>query len=189
MKDLHLSTEQLEERLESVLTSPRDEGEVVTIVLRPGVDERACPGSARFSPEGGIEGDRWAITPGPLPGGKPNPDAQVSLMNSRVLRLLAGSEERIALAGDNLVVDLDLSAENLLAGQLLEVGEVRLRITAEPHTGCDKFAERFGLDAVRWVNASRHKALHLRGRYARIVQGGVVRRGDVVLKVVEATTA
>jgi MOSC domain-containing protein YiiM len=55
-------------------------------------------------------------------------------------------------------------------------------VTAAPHRGCKKFAARFGLDALRWVNSSEGYALNLRGINARVVSSGTVRPGDVVRK-------
>jgi MOSC domain-containing protein YiiM len=103
-------------------------------------------------------------------------------MNARLLRLIARDEERIPLAGDNLIVDLDISETNIQAGQKLMVGEALLEVTDLAHTGCDKFAERYGLDAVRYINAAERKSLHLRGVYARVLKAGTVRVGDIVQK-------
>jgi len=173
----YLSTTEIEARLEDVLASPRDGGRLEAIVARPGTDLRELRAAARLSPEGGMEGDRW------LAAGE-SPEQQVSLMNARLLRYLAGDdEERMALAGDNLVVDLDLGAENLPAGQRLRIGDAILEMTDAPHTGCNKFVARFGRDAARFVNAAERRSLHLRGRYARIVRAGTVRVGDSVAKV------
>ncbi len=108
---------------------------------------------------------------------------QVSLMNARILKMIAGDDERMALAGDNLIVDLDLSGDNIRVGQKLAVGEALLQVTDVPHTGCGKFAERFGPDAVRFINAAARRSLHLRGIYAQILQPGTVRVGEVVRKV------
>jgi MOSC domain-containing protein YiiM len=58
-----------------------------------------------------------------------------------------------------------------------------LEITAEPHTGCGKFADRFGAEAAAFVNATRHRDLHLRGVNARVVQRGTIRTGDRVTKI------
>jgi MOSC domain-containing protein YiiM len=104
-------------------------------------------------------------------------------MNARILQLIARADDRMALAGDNLIVDLDLSEGNLPVGQKLAVGDVTLQITDVPHTGCDKFAERFGTDAVRYVNASATKPLHLRGVYAQVLKAGTLRVGQVIRKV------
>jgi MOSC domain-containing protein YiiM len=174
----YLTVKALEAALVEMAASPQDKGRVEMIVIRPDVDERLIKETVRLSPEGGAEGDRWAVTEGA------DPDAQVSLMNARLLRLLAGDKARMPLAGDNLVVDLDLSAENLPAGQRLRVGGALLEITDLPHTGCGKFAERFGPEAVRFINAAARRDLHLRGCYARVVEAGTVRVGDPVRKTV-----
>ena len=49
-----------------------------------------------------------------------------------------------------------------------------------PHTGCNKFVSRFGLDAMKFVNSPVGRALNLRGINARVVQAGTIRVGDVV---------
>jgi hypothetical protein len=46
-----------------------------------------------------------------------------------------------------------------------------------------KFVEPFGLDAMKFVNSPMGKRLRLRGVNAKVVQGGVIRAGDVVRKV------
>ena len=76
-----------------------------------------------------------------------------------------------------------LSETNIRAGQKLMIGEVLLEVTDLAHTGCGKFAERFGPDAARHINATERKSLHLRGLYARGLKAGTVRVGDVVQKV------
>lgn len=177
----HLNIEQIELGISDVLASPQDHGRLEAIVIRPGHNQREYREAGYLSPTGGLEGDRWATSNGE--DGKPNPDAQISLMNSRLLKMIAGEEERMALAGDNLIVDLDLSETNLPAGQRITVGEVLLEVTDLPHTGCGKFAERFGPDALRYINAAKRRPLHLRGIYARVLEAGTVRVGDVVKKV------
>jgi MOSC domain-containing protein YiiM len=87
------------------------------------------------------------------------------------------------LAGDNLIVDLDLSEANIPIGQRLQVGQAVLEVTDLPHTGCSKFVERFGPDAVRYINAAERRALRLRGLYARVLKAGTVQIGDTVQKV------
>lgn len=179
----YLTTEQLEAELVHVLASPRDQGKLEAIVVRPVEDGRQVCSHAYLSAEGGVKGDRWVTSSSRrLPDGRPDPQVQVSLMNARLLRMLAGSEERISLAGDNLVVDLDLSEANMPVGQRLSAGEAVLEITDVPHTGCQKFAQRFGPDAVRFVNAVDRHSLHLRERYARILKAGTLRVGDTLRK-------
>jgi MOSC domain-containing protein YiiM len=173
----YLTLEGLEGALVETAASPRDGGRVEMLVVRPAADERLVKDAVRLTPESGVEGDRWAVTEGAEPG------AQVSLMNARLLRLLAGDEARMPLAGDNLVVDLELGAQNLPVGQRLQAGGAVLEITKVPHTGCGKFAERFGPQAVRFINAAERRDLRLRGCYARVVTAGTVRVGDLVQKI------
>ena len=97
--------------------------------------------------------------------------------------LLAQRPERWSLAGDQLFVDLDLSPENLPPGTRLAMGSAAIEVTKQPHTGCAKFVERFGLDAVKFVNSDEGKQLHLRGINARVALPGVIRVGDIVSKV------
>ena len=82
------------------------------------------------------------------------------------------------LAGDQLFVDLDLSLGNLPPGTLLTVGQAVLRVSEAPHTGCAKFLERFGVEALRFVSSREGRQLRLRGMNARVVVPGVVRVGD-----------
>lgn len=147
-------------------------GTIHTLVRRLGGGVHDTPDAITLSPVTGIVGDRWASA-----GAKRHPEAQVTLMERRVVDLLTGHPSRWHVPGDNLVVDLDLSFAALPVGARLACGEVVLEITAKPHAGCDKFRARLGDDALRWVNAREHRALRLRGVNARILVGGTLRRG------------
>ena len=115
-------------------------------------------------------------------GRVPNPATQLTLMSTRAAELVAGARDRWGLAGDQLFVDLDISIENLPPGTRLAVGSAAIQISPEPHTGCKKFVSRFGLDAMKFVNAPEGRALRLRGVNARVVEPGVVRPGDEIRK-------
>ena len=104
-------------------------------------------------------------------------------MNSRVLALLAQSEDRWPLAGDQLIIDLDMSKDNLPPGTQIAVGSAVIEISEEPHTGCAKFAERFGDDALRFVSTKTAFQQRLRGVNTRVVESGAIRVGDLVAKV------
>jgi MOSC domain-containing protein YiiM len=102
-------------------------------------------------------------------------------MNARVAELVAGGADRMPLAGDQLYVDFDISVDNLPAGSLLAVGEAVLEVSDVPHLGCAKFVERFGADAMRFVNSRVGRQLRLRGMNTRVLQPGIVRPGDVAV--------
>src|SRR5439155_3630812 len=110
--------------------------------------------------------------------GSAHPEMQLTIMSARAVALIARTRERWPLAGDQLYVDLDLSADNLPPGTLLRVGAATIEITEKPHTGCGKFVRRFGVDAMRFVNTHVGRELNLRGIYARVVSPGTVRIGD-----------
>jgi MOSC domain-containing protein YiiM len=180
---IHLSLEELEAGLDHIRQSPRDEGVLKMIVRRPDTDAREVLREGELNMEIGLVGDTWkARGSKKMPDGSANPAAQVTLMNARAVDLLAQSEERWSLAGDQLYVDLDLSDENLPAGTRLTLGTAMLEVTPEPHTGCKKFAERYGTDATKFVNSAEGKRLHLRGINACVIQPGKIQVGDIATK-------
>ena len=176
-QDLYLTTAELEAGLDYIRQSPKDEGTLTCIIVRPEVDQRAALQECELSAEQGIHGDMW------LRKGRPDVNAQVMLINTRAIALVARTPDRWALAGDQLVVDLDLSEDNLQAGQQLAVGSAILEVTGKPHRGCAKFAQRFGKEALAFVNSAEGWQLHMRGICARVVQDGTAKVGDRVVKV------
>ncbi len=176
MSDMHLSAEELNAGVESILASPSDNGELKLIVRRPAVDKREIPQQARLDIEVGLVGDSWSTR------AKVVPDMQLNIMNSRVVDRVAGSEERWPLAGDQLFVDMDLSGANLPPGTQLSLGDAVVEVTEPPHTGCKKFAARYGVDAMVFVNSGRGKTHNFRGICARVVKSGDINVGDVARK-------
>jgi MOSC domain-containing protein YiiM len=173
-----ITTTEFEAALPELLTSPQTEGVLEMIVVRPKKNERQVVQEIYLACETGIEGDRWLHSET-----SPKPEAQISLMNSRVLKFIAVESDRMTLAGDNLVVDFDLSENNLLPGQLLAIGEALLEVTSEPHRGCSKFNARFGQDALKFINHPLRNTLHLRGIYACVIKSGTVRVADKIRKI------
>lgn len=183
-----LAPEQLDEFepgrwLAEVLRSPADRGRLELIVRRPAVDEREVLASGELDVAVGLVGDNWlARGSRGTPDGRADADAQLNIMNVRCARLVAGSDERVPLAGDQLFVDFDLSPANLPAGTRLRIGSAVIEVTDKPHTGCAKFTRRFGLAIHRWINGHVGKQHRLRGICAKVVVPGTVTTGDEIVK-------
>lgn len=169
----HLPFEVLAERLRGLPAPPRDRGTVVLVVARPEVEARRTPERCRLTVEAGVEGDRWSQKPGV------STENQLTVMRADVARVIANGQP-LSLFGDNLQVELDLSTGNLPAGARLRVGTAICEVTPKPHTGCGKFAARFGQDARDVTNAPEFADDHLRGIHFRVIEPGEVGPGDEI---------
>jgi hypothetical protein len=174
----HRTTTELEQGLDEIRRSPKDEGRLELIVRRPIKGTREVLAEGELNVAEGLAGDCWKDH-------SPHSEMQINIINSRAIGVIAPSRAEWPLAGDQLFVDLDLSESNLPPGTQLEIGSAIIEVTAEPHTGCGKFAARFGIDAVKFVNSPRGRSLNLRGINARVVKPGVVRNGDRVTKIAD----
>jgi hypothetical protein len=179
----HLTMTELEAGLENIRQAPKDGGRLELIVRRPSVGAREILDVAELDTAVGLTGDTWVVRGSTRTSdGLRHPDMQLNIMNARAVSLVAQVRERWALAGDQLYVDLDMSEENLPAWTKLSLGTAIIEVTDQPHTGCAKFVERFGVEAMKFVNSSVGRALRLRGLNARVVKPGTARVGDVATK-------
>ena len=179
----HLTMAELEAGLDDIRQSPKDEGALRLIVRRPQVGQREVLDEGALDLDEGLVGDTWrARAVARSADGVPYLLTQLNIMNARVIALVAGPKERWPLAGDQLFIDIDLSDDNMPAGTRLSLGSAVIEVTEEPHTGCQKFLTRFGVDAVKFVNSHLGRRLHLRGVNARVVRSGVIRVGDAAKK-------
>jgi hypothetical protein len=175
----HLTMTELEAGLADIRKSPKGEGPLELIVRRPEAGAREVLAEAELHLTDGLVGDNWKVRPSSrTQDGSPHPDMQLNIMNARVIALVAGEKDRWQLAGDQLYIDMDLSAENLPPGTKLSLGSAVIEVTPQPHTGCQKFVSRFGPDAIKFVNSAVGRDLHLRGINAKVVQSGCIRVGD-----------
>ena len=162
----HLSSEDAS-HLEPSLLSQKP-GTLSGIVVRQVDGSRGQPTEAYVTIEDGILGDRWAT-------GKRNRSNQISAMNTVAAHTIANGQS-VALSGDNLFLNLDLSENALPVGSLLEIGTAQLEVSAEPHTPCLKFKARFGEPVFR--RAAQN--LRIRGVLLTVVHSGKLRVGDPI---------
>lgn len=174
------TTTELEARLEDILAAPTDGGPIELIVRRPGEDEREIVDTGELTTESGLVGDDWLHRVDE--NGEPHRAAQLTLMNSRVTDAVAVTRDRWPLAGDQVYVDMDISQENLPPGSRIRVGRAVVEISEVPHTGCAKFAGRFGKDALRFANVGIGREHRFRGVNAFVVESGTFRVGDKITK-------
>jgi hypothetical protein len=180
----HLTRTELDAGLDHIRDAPKDAGVLELIVRRPSVDAREVLDVGELDTATGLKGDTWVVRGSSrTQDGRRHPDMQLNVMSARAAALIAQARERWSLAGDQLYIDLDLSEENLPPWTKLAIGTAIIEVTDQPHTGCAKFVERFGVDAMKFVNSPAGRTLRLRGLNARVVQSGVIRSGDVVRKI------
>jgi hypothetical protein len=180
---VHPTQSELEAGLDHVRAAPKDRGVLAMIVRRPEVGARDVLDEAELNLVEGLAGDTWRHRSSKrTDDGSPHADMQLNIIGARAVDLMAGDRSRWPLAGDQLVIDLDLSGANLPAGTRLAIGTAVIEVTAQPHTGCGKFVERYGVAAQKLVNSPVGRELNLRGINAKVVQPGTIRVGDSVSK-------
>lgn len=179
--DKHLTTDEINGSIAEVLASPKDNGVLELIVRRPAINKREMVEIGVLDIESGLIGDNW-LTRGSsrTDNGLGHPEMQLNLMNYRFALLIAGSRDRVRLAGDQLFVDLDLSEENVPPGTRLAIGDAVIEVTTIPHLGCKKFVERFGIDAMKYANSDFGRKHHLRGINAKVIVSGPIKQSDAI---------
>ena len=179
----NMTLDDLEAGLDNIRQSPKAEGVLHMIVRRPQTEDRELLQEGQLDLAEGLVGDNWGARPSARSSdGLAHPDMQLTLMNSRVIDLIAQDKERWRLAGDQLFVDMDLSVDNIPPGTRISLGSAVIEATDQPHTGCKKFVARFGVDALKFLNTASGKELQLRGINAKVVEPGVIRVGDIARK-------
>lgn len=113
----HLTIAEIEDELPEILRSPKDNGRLEGIVVRPGRGERQEPTSCDVSLEGGVQGDHWAKgCRTSTKDGHPHPDVQICIMNSRCIAVLPRSASIGRRLATIFFIDMDLSPDNLPPG-------------------------------------------------------------------------
>jgi MOSC domain-containing protein YiiM len=170
----HLSLAELDAGLRALPAAPKDRGALALILRRQHDGTRETPARVVLDRELGVPGDRWSRLPAPR-----DLDTQLAVMNRDVATLIAAGQPLVTF-GDNLYVDLDLSAANLPNGTRLRVGGTLVETTPFPHNGCSKFNARFGNDALRLVQRKETRHDNYRGVYWRVIEPGEIAAGDAI---------
>ena len=179
----HKNMETLQQGLDHIRQSPSDSGTLKLIVARPAEDQRLEMEEGTLDVAGGLIGDNWESRgSSKTVDGSALPEAQITLMNTRVLEIICDQESDWKLAGDQLYGDMDLSKDNLPPGTKIFIGETELEVTPEPHTGCEKFSARYGLDALKFISNKEGRSRQMRGIYLKVLKGGTIRKGDQIIK-------
>ncbi len=166
----HLSWAELSGAWRGMTYEPEEAGELVLICRRLADGRRETPDEVMLSSEEGVPGDGWARRP------PRDPQAQLAVIHYAVARLLANGQP-VTHSGDNLYVRLNISAENLPTGSRLQLGDAQVTVSPKPHNGCAKFHDRFGADALRFVQAAATRDQNLRGIYWVVSKPGRVWAG------------
>jgi hypothetical protein len=180
----HKTRDELQEKIPLILSAAKHQGKIELIVVRPDTNQRQIKQEAELDLHLGMIGDNWKDRGNrKCFNGAANPDMQITVMSSRVLDAIAATKNDWPLVGDQLIVDMDLSKENLPPCTQLQIGSAVIEVTAEPHLGCKKFQDRFGKAALEFVNSDFGKLHRFRGLNARIKIAGVVKQGDMIVKI------
>ena len=169
----HPGLAQLDAGMLALPAAPAENGRLEMIVRRRADGVRETPARIRLTPEEGVPGDGWSRRP------PRDPEAQLAVMRRDVAALIANGQP-LTVFGDNLFVDLDISAANMPLGTHLRVGAALLEVTPKPHNGCAKFAGRFGKDALRFVGAPLTRSENRRGIYWKVIEAGEAGVGDSI---------
>jgi MOSC domain len=166
----HLAFAELDARFSRLPRAPTDFGRLLLVVRRLATGVRDTPQHARLTSEDGLPGDSWSVE-------EPrDPECQLTVMRHDVAMLIANGQP-VTLFGDNLLVDMDLSHDNLPPRTRIRVGDAIVEVTAKPHHGCKKFRARFGLDALRFTAGTAGRRHNVRGVHWRVIEPGDVSVG------------
>lgn len=176
----HVTIGECAAALSQVMAAPKDGGLITGLCLRPAPNQRSFPDRVRLTRAEGIPGERWLTMPWlRLPDGRPDPQIQVSILQTRILDLVWRDRESVVHPGDPIIADMDLSEENLPAGTLLRAGTAVLKVSREPNLGCVKWKVRYGAPSLDWIRA--HPELRLRGVLCSVEEDGEVGLGDRIM--------
>jgi hypothetical protein len=166
----HRGLAALEAGFRALRESPQESGTLRLIVRRRADGTRETPDRVELTREHGVPDDGWSRRP------PRDLEAQLAVMRHDVAELVANGQP-LSIFGDNLFVDFDISAGHLPVGTRIYLGGAVVEVTPKPHDGCLKFKQRFGQDALQFVQARSTRSQNLRGIYWKVVADGEIRVG------------
>ena len=100
----HLTLVELEAGLDTICQSPREESGLAMIVRRPAVGEREVMDEGKLDLLEGLIGDTWRMRGSSrTEDGSSHPDMQLTIMNARVIALLAQERRTLATRRGSIV--------------------------------------------------------------------------------------
>lgn len=179
-----LTFDELDRRRAALPPLPGDSALVESLAVRPGPPGmREARDEIELDPVRGALGDRWERkTWLYLPDARPDPRVQLALCNTSLLALMQAAAGTQHHPGDTIFSNLDLGEQNLATGSRLRVGTAVIEISDVENDACAQFAEHYGEVVFKWIREPANRALRLRGVFARVVVGGKVRVGDVIMR-------
>ena len=174
----------LDGAIPEILSAPKDGAIIEQLCFRPDFSERTYVDEIAVTAKGGVDGCRWSHTPWmKLEDGTGDPRIQVSILQKRVLDLVYDPATDDLHPGDTMIVDMDLSHDNLPVGTILQAGTAQLRVTDYWNDACVKWKVRYGADALDWLREEENIKSRLRGVTCEIVTDGVIINGTPLTKV------
>ena len=178
--------ETLQNGFEHIKRSPVGKGTVELIVIRPEEDQRQELEEGMLDEIQGLIGDNWMLRgSSKTTDGSAHPGMQINIMNSRIINLITSEKNDWKMAGDQLFVDFNLNKDNVPPGTRLAIDDAILEVTSVPHTGCKKFSQRFGIEALKFISTNEGKQWQLRGINARVVKSGKIKVGAAIAKITD----
>ena len=180
---MFVSKEHLMRQMDHIAAAPRDHGTIDRLCFRTGYGERDFVDHLDMTASGGIADERWGKAPWlRRSDGTADPRIQVCILSRRVDHAVRVDANMID-PGDTIITDLDLTMANMPVGQILQIGDVKIRVSDVFNDACVKWRTRYGQAAFDWVNEPAHRPLRLRGILCEIIQDGRISRHDIISKV------
>lgn len=170
--------------LDDQRNAPKDMAEIDILCVRPALGERIYPDSIEVDTKKGVIGDRWSKINWVLKDdGTPDERNQISILPKRIYEGICLASPGQFYPGDTIIADIDASFENFPIGQKIQIGETVLEVSDVPNYGCEKWRDRYGMPAWKFIAHKDYQHLRLRGFLCQVVQSGTIHKSDKIRKI------